>query len=211
MQTKEIVERAIYFDFEGRKDHAPAMAGILCESQFEQVVFDPTLAAAAKTWRLRCVPLAEEIRRLHTRCREEQRFLVCYSSHELDAIKAHAGIDVSDVYVNALLYARRWKNRFHPERPIEDWGLKAFLRFIKHPQPQQLAEAQPASWLRYVGDQLATHEGQFGKISAGGKRKWRDLLAYNRHDCTGLRVLLRKIVRARWDPSFAITPTQEAR
>lgn len=210
-KRKEIIERAIYFDFEGLKGQPPIMAGILCEKKFEQVVFDAAFEAAAKAWRLRFEPLAREIKRLQKRCLDEQRLLICYSEFELNQISRHCGIDVSDVYLNALPYARRWKNRFHRDELIEDWGLKSFFRLINYRVPDHLGEGNAAVRLRYVRDQLAAKNCKFRSISDGAKEKWRLLLEYNGYDCRGLHKLITKVSNARWDGTFTLEPNAKPR
>ena len=45
--TREETERAIYIDFEGFVDKAPALIGVAIEADFNQVAFDPGLELAA--------------------------------------------------------------------------------------------------------------------------------------------------------------------
>ena len=200
---REAVERAVFLDFEGLKGQPPVLAGVLCETEFKQVVFAGTFKSAAQAWRLPFQPFAEAMHELRQRCRQEGRFLICYSEHELRQVEQHCDVDLAAIYVNALAYARRWKNRFHRKQPMKDYGLKDFFRLINYRVPEEVGEGNAAERLRYVRKQLAAHQGRFKRCSEGAKERWRLLLDYNEHDCRGMRVLMRKVVRARWDPAFS--------
>jgi hypothetical protein len=204
VERRLAVERAVYLDFEGLKDQPPVLAGVLCEAKFRQVVFDERFQTAAQAWRLTCQPFAQTMIELQRRCQDEGRLLVCFSEFELRQVEQHCDVNLAAHYVNALACARRWKNRFHPAQPMEDYRLKSFFRLIKYRVPECIGEGNAAERLRYVRDQLAAHAGLFKRVSAGAKERWRLLLAYNDHDCRGMRVLMRKVVRARWDPGFAL-------
>jgi len=199
----QVVERAIYLDFEGLKGQPPVLAGVLWEDRFEQMVFDEGFKSAAQTWRLPFLPFAEAMLQLRKRCEAEGRMLICFSEFELRQIEQNGGGNLADIYVNALPYARRWKNRFHPQQPMQDYGLKSFFRLIKYKVPEVVGEGNAAERLRYVRAQLSAHQGKFKRVSDGAKKRWRLLMKYNKHDCSGLRKLMRRVAKARWDPTFA--------
>jgi len=199
----QVVERAIYLDFEGLKGQSPILAGVLWEDRFEQMVFDEAFKSAAQTWRLPFLPFAEAMLQLRKRCEAEGRMLICFSEFELRQIEQNGGGNLADIYVNALPYARRWKNRFYPQQPMQDYGLKSFFRLIKYKVPEVVGEGNAAERLRYVRSQLSAHQGKFKRVSDGAKDRWSLLLDYNEYDCRGLRKLMRRIAEARWDPTFA--------
>lgn len=203
-ERRAAVERAVYLDFEGLKGCPPVLAGVLCESTFQQVVFDETFKPAAQAWRLSFGPFAEAMRELRQRCEREERLLICFSEFELRQVEQHGDVNLSAIYVNALAYARRWRNRFHPQQPRADNSLESFFGLINYRVPAGVEKGHAAEWLRYVQAQLAAHQGKFNRTSAGAKARWRRLLKYNEHDCRGMRVLMRKVVRARWDAAFSL-------
>lgn len=209
-ERRAAVERAVYLDFEGLKGCPPVMAGVLCETTFQQVVFDAAFKPAAQAWRLSVQSFAEAMRALRQRCEREERLLICFSEFELRQVEQHGDVDLSAIYVNALAYARRWRNRFHPQQPREDNSLKSFFGLINYRVPAGVEKGHAAEWLRYVQAQLAAHQGKFNRSSDGAKARWRRLLKYNEHDCRGMRVLMRKIVRARWDAAFSLTANVRA-
>ena len=115
----EEATRGIYIDFEGRKDHPPALVGILYDNQFQQIVLDLRLKSAANAKSLRCESLKDVINGLLEECYEGNRHLIAFSTHELNVIRTHCDIDVSDQYKNALKFAKRWKWHFHRDVEFE--------------------------------------------------------------------------------------------
>jgi hypothetical protein len=80
--TADEFKRAVYIDFEGFTEQPPTLAGILIDGQFEQVVFDQGLSAAARHSKLQALDAKEWARGLLERVSREQRRVVAFSSHE---------------------------------------------------------------------------------------------------------------------------------
>jgi hypothetical protein len=186
--SQEEASRAIYVDFEGFKDKTPSLVGILVDGALTQIVLDPRLFPAAVVKGCKTGSIDEVARDLRERCHAEGRTLVAYSGHELRTFAAYSAVDFSDVYRNALLIARRWWNVFHYGKPI-DRKLKTFLAAIGAPMPASLGIGNATSRLRAVIDMLERRH-TYGALTPIVRKKWRNLLDYNAHDCRGTQRLV---------------------
>jgi hypothetical protein len=186
--SPEEASRAIYVDFEGFKDKTPSLVGILVEGVLTQIVLDPRLFPAAVVKGCKTGSIREVAHELGERCQSEGRTLVAYSGHELRTFATHSGVDFSDVYRNALLIARKWWNVFHHGKP-NDRKLKTFLTAIGAPMPASLGVGNATLRLRAVINMLERRH-TYGALTPVVRKKWRDLLAYNAHDCRGTQRLM---------------------
>jgi hypothetical protein len=186
--SPEEASRAIYVDFEGFKGKTPSLVGILVEGVLTQTVLDPRLFPAAVVKGCKAGSINEVAHNLRERCQAEGRKLVAYSGHELRTFATYSGVDFSDVYRNALLIARKWWNVFHHSKPI-DRKLKTFLTAIGAPMPASLGVGNATSRLRAVIDMLERRH-TYRALTPVVRKKWRDLLAYNAHDCRGTQRLV---------------------
>lgn len=190
---QEEASRAIYVDFEGFKEKTPSLVGVLVDGVLTQVVLDPRLFPAAVVKGCKTGSIHEVACDLRERCRAEGRTLSAYSGHELRTFATYSGVDFSDVYRNALLIARKWWNVFHYGKPI-DRKLKTFLTAIGAPMPASLGVGNATSRLRAVIDMLERRH-TYGALTPVVRKKWRDLLDYNAHDCRGTQMLASHAVR----------------
>ena len=181
---------AFYIDFEGFQDKAPTLLGLLTNDDFKQVVFDRVLETAADAKNLEIVDLKLQIKELVDRCRKESRFLVAYSQHELHTINEFAEIDISDVYRDARMIAKKWKAKCHPGT-TKCKGLKDYLKFIEFPRGAHLGERKVTSRIRAVRNMLLSR-GHYSKLTRGVKTKWTNLLSHNEIDCKGMQALVLK-------------------
>lgn len=186
--SQEEASRAIYVDFEGFKDKTPSLVGILVDGVLTQVVLDPRLFPAAVVKGCRTRSIHEVARDLRESCQVEGRTLVAYSGHELRTFATYSGVDFSDVYRNALLIARKWWNVFHHGKPI-DRKLKTFLTAIGSPMPASLGVGNATLRLRAVITMLERRQN-YRALTPVVRKKWRDLLDYNAHDCRGTQRLV---------------------
>ena len=192
--SQEDAARAIYVDFEGFKDKSPCLLGILVEGAMEQVVLDRRLFAAAGATRCRQASIEAVAGELMTRCRSEGRRLVGYSQHERRVFWQHAGIDFFEEYRDARMIANRWSNKCRKGVVRVDNTLKSYLEAIGYPMPAALGTGNTTARLKAVIEMLERRL-RYPDLTPGVQAKWRDLLAYNRHDCCGMKKL---IIRAAW-------------
>jgi hypothetical protein len=187
--SREEAARAIYVDFEGFKDKSPCLIGILVEGALEQVVLDRRLFAAAVASRCRQASIEAVAGELMTRCRSEGRRLVGYSQHERRMFWQHAGIDFIEEYRDARMIANRWWNKCRKGVVRVDNTLKSYLEAIGYPMPASLGTGNTTARLQAVIEMLERRL-RYPDLTPCVQAKWRDLLAYNRHDCRGMKKLI---------------------
>lgn len=192
--SSEDAARAIYVDFEGFKDKSPGIIGILVDGALEQVVLGRRLFAVAGPSRCRQSSIEAVAGELLTRCRSEGRRLVGYSQHERRMFWQYAGVDFCEEYRDARMIANRWWNKCHSGVARIDNTLKSYLEAIGYPMPPALGTGNTTARLRSVVEMLERRL-RYSDLTPGVKAKWHDLLAYNRHDCRGMKKL---VVRAAW-------------
>ena len=187
--SREDAKRAIYVDFEGFKDKSPSLIGILVEGSLEQVVLDRRLFAAAVASRCRQTSIEAVAGELMTRCRSEGRRLVGYSQHERRMFWQHAGIDFFEEYRDGRMIANRWWSKCRKGAVRIDNTLKTYLEAIGSPMPASLGTGNTTARLHAVIEMLESRL-RYPDLTPCVKAKWRDLLAYNRHDCRGMKKLV---------------------
>ena len=187
--SREDAKRAIYVDFEGFKDKSPSLIGILVEGSLEQVVLDRRLFAAAVASRCRQTSIEAVAGELMTRCRSEGRRLVGYSQHERRIFWQHAGIDFFEEYRDGRMIANRWWSKCRKGAVRIDNTLKTYLEAIGSPMPASLGTGNTTARLHAVIEMLESRL-RYPDLTPCVKAKWRDLLAYNRHDCRGMKKLV---------------------
>lgn len=180
--------RAVYLDFEGLMKEPPALAGWACEFELTQVVLDDRLELAARESDLPAKDLDELVAGLLEKCEEEGRAVVGFSQAEKNTVGRYTSRDLSPVYRDARLIAKRWINRLHPDAEVA-WELKELLEFIGFPWPSFLGEGKATKKIRYVREMLG-RKGSYDDLTATAKRHWTNLLTYNRIDCLGMRDLV---------------------
>jgi hypothetical protein len=183
------IERALYLDFEGFVESPPSLAGIRCEDDFHQVVFDDALEPAAAAKGLHLALVDNFLRELLHRCRREDRRLVAFSQHEKNVATLWADVDLASVYCDGRKVAKRWVNRAGRGAELKEWGLKDLLRFISFERPTYLGAQQATQRLGYVRAMLIKR-GRYERLTPTAKGKWTKLLAHNKIDCDGLRALM---------------------
>ena len=181
--------RAIYIDFEGFQDKSPSLIGVLIEDKFEQIVLEPELGSAASAKSMRLANLDDEVLRLIDLSRQEDRYIVAYSQHELNVIKEYADRDISDIYRDARMIAKKWKVKFHRESAAKCKALKDYLSFIEYPRGAYLGEKKSTSRIKAVQEMIRTR-GEYEKLTPVAKAKWTKLLEHNEIDCKGMKALV---------------------
>ena len=132
--------------------------------------------------------------------------IVSWSDHERRIVRT-ARLPVGLVqqfdarWVNALTVVRRWKNRLYRDWNLPQIGaaeghaLKVYMKAVGYDVPRSLAPGNTARWLRHVLERLEATGGEYRNLSARAKRHWHALLAYNRHDCAGMRAVYERARR----------------
>lgn len=182
-------ERAIYIDCEGFQHQSPAVIGILIGDCLEQVVLDPQLEPVARARNHRFTLFASEASRLRNLAIKDGRLIVAYTQHESNLFRRFANIDIGDCYCDAHKLAKRWRNRLHPDIPINNWGLIEFLRVIRFPRGSYLGSKKSTKRIKAVRDMLLS-KGSYQLLTPVKKAQWTKLLKHNEIDCRGMRALV---------------------
>ena len=195
--------RAIYLDFEGRKDEPPVLLGTLWvsrqgqEPMLRQYVLDPAFASAAVATGAAQASLAGEIRSLVSRAQRQHRVLVGWSEHEVRIVRACAPelADAFDAYYrDARALARRWRKKVHPEYAVQrdDRGrthtLAAYLPLTGYAVPPAFEGGRVG---KSIGSLRASMQikGSFDAVSTKLQTRWVGVLGHNEHDCRATRAV----------------------
>jgi hypothetical protein len=185
-------KKAIYIDFEGFSNSAPSLIGVQCEENFWQVVFSEDLRLAAEAKNLNVTDGKKFISELLIKATNENRKIVAYSSFEKEQCYKWYEIDISEVYVNANLVAKRWKRKAYPKSRVS--GLKDYLKLINYPRGDHLGIKQSTQRILSVVNMLAKRKN-FEDLTPVAKGKWTKLLDHNRIDVQGMKFLVMNAVK----------------
>ncbi len=209
--SRREANRALYVDFEGRKEEAPALVGVLFGRTFEVIVTDELLAPLVTisrdqarmdpgltVWRTSLERALDHIQQ-----RAESggvRRVVAFSEHELLAIHEHVGAKPAEVlasrFLNARAYFASWWNTAHPGAAIAHKSLGACATTVGYEWPDE-GLASPADALRRLRDQLETASSRKTPPSERTRKLWAQLIEYNRQDCLAMQFLVRHVAEAR--------------
>ena len=188
--THEQALRALYIDFEGRKDEAPVLLGIHRRGRGARpFVHWLVLDAAFGSLGAPVATLHEAVSNVVVRAEHGDRRIVAWSEHELGIVRGLADVDPELVarfearYANARAVAERWRNKVHG-------GSK--------PAVGRLADYLPLAGVHLPADAVGGEVGETilrlrGRLDRGlppttdQARRWRALLEHNRADCAGMR------------------------
>ena len=168
--SPEQIQRGIYIDFECLQDQAPSVLGVLIDGAFQQYVLDDRLKEGALYSKCEFMELNALIGLIYEWANSENRYLVAWSTHELNVIQQFAGLNVSDRYYNAKYGAKRWRRKKHPKQARAVASLSSFMVLTGYLSGAGLGKGNAAARLRYVLNQLKTR-GSFDKLTPVAKRK----------------------------------------
>ena len=200
--TPQEFEQAICIDFEGFKDQAPALLGILCEDSFQQIVLSRDLQSTASNGSTSFEPLNSILRKLKRKAEEESRSIIAFSEHEVKYALRFGRVDLWPVFKNARIIAQRWRRNqlYADDRNVR--SLKDYLSLVDFHYPQHIGVGQATNRLRVVQEAIRLY-GAYERCPEAVKREWRYLLEYNRLDCEGLKYLMQQTVRISAKPRSA--------
>lgn len=197
--------RAIYVDFEGTKLDPPSLLGVFysdtecSEDRFVQYVIEPGLSPAGDA-KPQCVnrSLEATLQEIVDLSRSEERMIVAWSSREALAVDRYSSNSrLNEYFINHLIdakaIAKRWKQRFFPRVRfpyITGQGrhrLAAYMKLTGYPVSSSHGPGNTGQRIRYVRQQLLKRGGDYQALTSVAKAKWTNLLAHNRHDCSGMR------------------------
>ena len=215
--VQEVIDDAdtLWLDFEQPQSAPhPTLVGVLCNEDFEQVVFDPLLEQAVEAKIRSGLPIRFEVwedwlLEIHDHI-EDGCSLVGYSLHELNVlIEGWQSVGIGEIvnedaaYLDAnvarllkrnhpnlrddILRKRAKKSEYQPDK----LGLKDLLYHPDIPfhYPTYLRNFPVGQAIRGFQDQQEK-KGRYKDWSKGNKRKWTNLLTYNRLDVEGMEFIV---------------------
>ncbi len=206
--TRRELNRAIYFDFEGRMNEPPVLLGAYSRGWFRQFVFDSTFAPLVKTSRAagyrvfhrKSVETVVETELLGPAERDDLR-LIAFSEHELRAVHDLAGprlaLRMSERFLNARRYAAAWVGRDRPDiRSASDpASLADFAALFGFEWPEEY-DVQPAETILRLRRRLQTSRRKNRAPDERAVEAWARLLEYNKYDCLAAKHIVREIASA---------------
>lgn len=205
--TPEEAARAIYLDFEGCKDQAPSVLGVLyAEGKasspdrlvLRQDIIERGLWSAAGqievdgAYRYDSEPttLARSIADVLARAHRQDRVIVSWSEHDLSVVLEHVENPrqrrrFEAHYRNARLIARRWANRCLGGAP-ESGTLATYLDLVGYRRPVEASDGHAADAIRRARRGIEAH-GSWDAMRESQQQAWQNLLTHNLHDCYGMR------------------------
>jgi hypothetical protein len=201
MISFEHARNALYLDFEATaKPTAPALLGVLTGAQFTQYVIDPALDDAARAAdECHAAELPALLEQLASQMTETDAGWCSWSTFDLEIIRqSGASGKVVEVFErkhrNALDVVPRWAANYGVRPPRARFEarnqLHRFFEVAGYRPDWRYGRAEPAKWIRDTRKRMAAGRGRYAALSKTGRCDWHALLAYNRHDCVGLRHLV---------------------
>jgi hypothetical protein len=187
--------RALYIDFEGRKDRPPVLLGCTRRSRLReaqhvwQAVTDLRFAEVARRSGIECMTLSDAVERILQRAERADRMIVAWSEHELEVVREYCPEKLERFaarFVNARAVAVRWRNRVHGGDKPESNTLADFLTLIGHEVPDAAGPGRTGRTIALL-DAVYERVGPPMRMTEGQRRRWEVVREHNRHDCVGMR------------------------
>ena len=217
-QVLEVLQSqdAIWLDFEMRKEDArPALAGMIVDDVFSQVVFDEALAGAvsakAKSGALiKFMHFKDWCNDIYESCLKGAA-LIGYTTHERETIDGcwlEKGFSTNNSFYYLDANVTKLVRQSNPSllqelnskqrSAYEKVGLKDFLQHSSsgYDYPRHLRGFKPATQIQRLRDQNNRYD-EYSQWSKGSKRAWSNLLTYNKHDVLGMKHLALRLL-SKW-------------
>lgn len=212
--------RAIYIDFEGRKDEPPVLMGSLYYEGrvksdpgrliFRHDILDRTLQPLAgqihvsglHRYECHVKTLPQAMQDLARRVKNQKRSIVAWSQHEIqriDEAELSAYLDriIKEWFRDGKETARRWRTSHHPDWKLtrDESGrthrLTSYLERIGYEVPEQYAGGRVGETIKQLRCSLAVGR-DWNTLSPLRREHWTNLLMHNFHDCNGLREVVQR-------------------
>lgn len=191
----EDARRALYIDFEGRKDRPPILLGCTRRNRIRsdlsvwQAIIDPRFESLAQANGLESLTLSDAVERILVRAEAKHRLIVAWSQHELDVVSQYVPEHLERFaarYVNARTLAVRWRNKCHDgTRPATN-TLADYLELTGYRVPDLAGPGRAGETIGIL-ERVFDAGRSASDLTDNQRRRWRDLREHNRHDCTGMR------------------------
>lgn len=218
--TPDEARRAIYIDFEGRKNEPPVLLGSLYfegrrtpdpeRLVFRHDIVDPTLAPLADAveitglhlYRCEARSVATAIRDLVRRANNQKRPIVAWSQHEITRIQeADLSDDLEAVvqrwFRNGKETATKWRTTRHPDWQLERDAagrvdrLTHYLDRIGYHVPPDHRGGRVGETIKSLRTSLERGK-DWEDLRETQRDRWAALLMHNYHDCNGMRTVVQR-------------------
>jgi len=209
-------QRALYVDFEGRKDEPPALLGAMYATGarfsdtrvvMSHYVVDPQLSRLGSAWTIdgpyrydvRHESLSGALNAVIRLARSKNRLIVSWSQHDLGVIVQYGNLrgmladELAARYRDGKATAKRWYRRhraptiLRPGASGRRHTLQNYLELIN------FADFHPAYGTGLTGENLRVvreaiaRRGDVAALTERQRERWYDVLGHNYYDCCGLR------------------------
>lgn len=194
--TPDEAQRALYIDFEGRKDRPPVLLGTTHKASAHRVhayLTDRRYDAfAVEGWDV--MSFADAVDHILQRAKAKDRLIVAWTTHERDVVERWAPehLERFDArFRNALAIAKYWRTTCHDGDKPEKGNLVNYLDLIEYTVPEAAGPGRAAETIQRID--AAFDAGKTpDRLTANQRQRWVDLLAHNAHDCAGMRAVCLK-------------------
>jgi hypothetical protein len=206
-------KRAVYLDFEGSKNRAPTLCGLLYEGDetsdgnalLRQVILErafDTCARRRRTAHVVGMATEEFLMYVVALARDEKRLIVSWSEHDLRKLREmceslgarmEAAL-LARVHRNARLLAVRWMQRTHHTRLGRgNNSLANYLPYFGLSVPKQFGAGMVGEALRDLRARFNRGD-TYGGLSARRRKLWRQVVRHNEFDCVVMREMVLTMV-----------------
>ena len=133
--------------------------------------------------------LSAAVERILGKAVKDNRQIIAWSEHELNVVKTHCPEQLErfqNRFVNALAYAKYWRNKCHNRDKPEPATLASYLALVGHVVPDEAVGGTVGKTIRIVRKALEKGRGIDG-MTENQLRRWEFLREHNHHDCVGMR------------------------
>ena len=203
--TEKEITNGIYIDFEGNMGMEPTLLGAyFLDSKSQQAkllhyVHEPRFQTAADSIQS-CVfnSIEKTFETLAEMAFREKRLFFAWSSREKEVISnSISNPKLKEFILRHLVDSKKlskiWKKRFHPDVNfplITGQGrhrLYEYAKLINYKTPNMAKPGKAGKRLRDVRKQLKNRKNEYLNLTPVAKRKWKNLLLHNEHDCKSMR------------------------
>ena len=199
--TRDEARRAIWIDFEGRKNQEPCLAGVLVDGDYSSIILNPNFVRISEKKNLRQLSLGDFVLDMLSCSYQHNRVIVAWSEHELKIMEEFDSVNLYKKYRNANLLVKRffkkrrrvtYKNLLEKSKKDKEnklnrgVGLKDYLGvdFVKYDYPVDFECFSPAGTISEIEKAISNKKIKQATNSFG------ELINYNEHDCIGMKHLI---------------------
>lgn len=194
-------ERAIYLDYEGNINAAPALLGWMDGESLYGAIVDPAFATCTGRWRVGHVEVhihEEILSDIVGKAVQESRVIVTWSEHDYrimhNALKPSLQRQLLAVYRNAIPTAKQWHRQVKGV-PAPDRSLGFFMEVLGYQVPEKYGQGVVGNALRLIRSQLDGGR-VYSEMTSKARESWRQVVKHNMHDLQAMKLLVLEAAQA---------------